>query len=44
MKHVYLITDTAYKVLIKLRSWKLCIDIWSEEMYKTKYRLLKVVF
>ena len=36
MKHTYLITETAYKMLYQASFFKLYIDIKSEEMYKTK--------
>ena len=39
MKHSYLTTDTAYKMLYQASFLKLCIDMISEEMLKTKYRL-----
>ena len=35
MKHSYLVTNTAYKML-KHHFWKLCIDMTSEEMYKNE--------
>ena len=35
MKHAYLITNTAYKMLNKHHFWKLCIDM-TDQIHKTK--------
>ena len=40
MEHAYLITDTAYKkFFIKHIFLTLCIDMISEEIFKTKIRI-----